>query len=129
MAESTLLKKMGEIGAAGGWPEIVLCHSKKVNGREIAAHFCFQKGHWSRWKTRYMQSFPTINSKCEKLCTFKLLLIDETFPLNVLCYFAVKRNLLISKPFTPFLFHNVLSTKRPHTIILGGGFRQPKLGL
>lgn len=65
MNEPTLFKKKSEMGAGGGWSEIMLCHSKKVNGREIAARLCFQLGHWSQWKTRYMQSFPTINSKCK----------------------------------------------------------------
>lgn len=45
MTEPTLFKKVSEIGAASGWSDVMLCHSKKVNGREIVACFCFQMGH------------------------------------------------------------------------------------
>lgn len=111
MTEPALFKKRSEMGAAGGWREVMLCHSKKVSGRESAARFCSQMGHWSQWKTNTCSLSPRLIANVRIQCTFKLLLIEETFPLNSLCYFAVKWNLFISKLFRPSLFHNILSTK------------------
>jgi len=50
----TVLGKIGGIGAAGGWSERMLCPTETVSGREMAALFCFQTGHWSWWKRRYI---------------------------------------------------------------------------
>lgn len=81
----------------------MLCCSKKVNGTKIASGFSFQLGHWSQWKTRHMESFPPVNSSCENWCTFKLLLIEQTFPLHVLLLFCCEMESVDFKTFETIL--------------------------